>query len=66
MFQCCVKTLCALERSWSAPNVHSSTIFPLPVLSNKLGVIHGWDGEVRHITAGGDESIPPVPAIHPG
>lgn len=41
VFQCCVSVLSAVLRSCSWPKVHSSTMLAFPVLSNKLGVIHG-------------------------
>ena len=44
VFQWFVRTDCAVDRDWSCPNVHSSTMALLPVLSKRLGVIHGCEG----------------------
>lgn len=40
--QWAVRVCFATFRSCNCPNVHSSTISGLPVLSNRLGVIHGY------------------------
>jgi len=39
----------ATLRSWSFPKVHSSMMAGLPVLSNKLGFIHGCMTAVREV-----------------
>ena len=42
LFQWLVNAARATLGSWYCPNVHSSTMAGLPVLSNKDGVIHGF------------------------
>lgn len=41
VFQWFVSVCCAVFLFCNAPNVHSSTMFAFPVLSNRLGVIQG-------------------------
>ena len=49
VFQCSTNFDCATLRSWSCPKVHSSTMAGLPVLSNKLGFIHGCMSSVIEV-----------------